>query len=392
MGRGGAELRTVEILRHIDRRKYRFHFCAVSGLPGEFDEEIRSLGGEVHLIHRGRASFPRRFAELLRRERFDVVHSHLQYISGYILRLAAQHEVPIRVAHFRSSRSDRVPGLKRRIYVKLMSLWDDRYANERVMRRWIDRYATNIAGVSEWSLTSAWRADWQSDPRCRVVYDGVEPSAFDVPRDAEGVRREFGISSDGPLYIHAGRMAEPKNHVRLVDIFAEVLRRQPAANLLLIGRTTTGRNGHSVERRVRRRIAKLGIEHRVVIAGERKDVPRLLKAADVFLFPSIYEGLGDAVLEASAAGTPALCTDLPCIREIADRLPGVRCLSLEEPDSTWARQAEAMSRTAPSRQQRAAALAAFRKSVFHIRHCTDALCRIWQGASPAAAEGETVDG
>ncbi|HUT09362.1 MAG TPA: glycosyltransferase [Thermoguttaceae bacterium] len=392
VGFGGTEVGLVRVFRQIDRQRYRFHFCALSGRGGELEDEVRALGGEVHRMRRGKRGFARRFTDLLERERFDAVHASVLYTSGYLLRLAARCGVPVRVALFAASRPDRVRGLMRKVYRRLMSLWDDRYAGQRVMRGWIDRHATHILGVSRWSLASAWRTDWQSDPRCTVVYDGLDPAEFELPSDRRGVRREFGVPDAGPLYLHVGRMAEEKNHVRLIEIFSEVLRLQPAASLLLVGRTTVNRGDDSVLRRVRQRLERLGCAGRVVFAGERTDVPRLMKAADAFVFPSLCEGLGDVVLEASAAGTPALCTDLACIREIADRLPGVCCLSLDESDAAWARQAEAMSRTTPSHQRREAALAAFRRSVFHIRHRTDALCRIWQGSSLETAAKETADG
>ena len=123
-------------------------------------------------------------------------------------------------------------------------------------------------------------------------------------------------------------MRPPKNHLRLIDIFGEVLRRQPTAVLLLVGQ---GRN--AIERRLHRRIAQLGLGGQVVFCQERTDVPRLLGAADALIFPSLWEGLPGVVLEACAAGTPVLASDLPGVRDIAARLPRVRCLSLEADNS-----------------------------------------------------------
>jgi hypothetical protein len=93
MDRGGAEMRTLDVMRRADRGRFRLHFCALSGRRGELDEEIRSLGGEVHLLPLS-ASFPWKFRRLLREGRFDVVHSHVHYPSGYLLRLAAKEGTP----------------------------------------------------------------------------------------------------------------------------------------------------------------------------------------------------------------------------------------------------------------------------------------------------------
>ncbi|MBN2477084.1 MAG: glycosyltransferase [Pirellulales bacterium] len=392
MARGGAEVRTVEILRHVDRRRYRFHFCAVAGVPGELDHEIRRLGGQVHLLRQSRFGFPRRFRRLLRQERIDVVHSHLHYYSGYLLRLAAECRVPVRVAHFRSSKSDVVPGPVRRVLHGALRLCVERYASDAIMRRWLERYATSVLGVSRSVLVNNWGTDWQSDPRCQVVYDGIDTAPYSQGADSLEVRREFQLPQTAPLFVHVGRMVEPKNHGRLVSIFAEVLQRRPTARLLLVGRMSSGRNDNTIEQYVRRRIAELGMARAVVFAGERTDVPRLLKAADALIFPSLWEGLGDVVLEALAAGTPVLASDLPSIREMAARLSGIHCLSLDEPDVSWARLAEELAAHRPSEQQRQAALASFLGSEFTVQRCTETLCRIWQCAPAERTEGGDGDG
>jgi len=396
MARGGAEVRTVEIFRHLkghhDRHRYRFHFCCLSGLPGELDREINALGGQVHLLRQSRPGFPSRFRQLLRRERIDVVHSHLHYYSGYLLRLAAECGVPVRVAHFRSTKTDVVPRLGRKLLHRLIRPCVARYANDGTMRKWMDRYATDVLGVSRYVLENNWGINWSSDPRCRVVYDGIDVEPFNRPADRRGVRREFGLGDDATLLIHVGRMAEPKNHLRLISIFAELLRHRPASRLLLVGRTSAGEYASAFEKQVRCRIAEQGISDRVVFAGERTDVPRLIKAADALLFPSLWEGLGDVVLEACAAGTPVLAADLPSIREIAGRLSGVQYLSLGQPDSQWARATIRLADDRPSESTRAAALRLFASSVFTVRQCAEDLCRIWQGPPAKPLPGGAAHG
>lgn len=368
MQRGGAELRTLDILRHIDRRRYRLHFCVLSGLAGELDEEIRDLGGEVHLLRRGRIGFARRFRQLLTRQRFEVVCSHVLNYSGIVLRLADKCNVPVRVAVFRSPRDGQTGGPVRKVYRQLM-------------RHWIDRHATHLVSVSQGVMDGVWGPRWKSDSRCEVIYNGLDLAPFEPATDATAVRREFGLPAGVPLFIHVGRMREPKNHLRLLSIFAQASKCQPSARLLLVGQ-----GGNSTERQVRQRIAELGIADRVVIAGQRTDVPRLLKAADALIFPSLWEGLPGAVLEACAAGTPVLAADLPGIREIAARLPGVRCLSLGADDATWAEALREISRPPNGDVMRRQIQDAFADSVFVIDECARQHCRIWEEARPTAAK------
>lgn len=397
MVRGGAEMRALDMLRHADRDRFEFHFCAVSGLVGELDAEITSLGGQVHRIRQSRLGFPGKFRALLRRNRFDVVHSHLHIYSGDLLRLAAASNVPVRIAHLHAPYANRSTTPGKRLLHGLLGLGFRRYASKTTMTRWMRRYATHILGVSDWTLRRVLGPDYASDPRCQVIYDGVAPASCDMSADLVGVRREFGITDDAPLCIHAGRMTAVKNHVRLVTIFAELLRHRPTARLLLVGRPVASQTDNQVEHQVRRRIAELSmdgrnIEDRILFVGERADVPRLLKAADLLIFPSISEGLGDVVLEAAAAGTPTLASDLPSIREIAARLDGVHLLSLDASNTHWAAKADALLNRRPGISSRRAASEAFVKSPFTIGHALPLLAAIWRsGEERSGGNGPTAN-
>ena len=374
LGRGGAPMRTLDLLRHLDPEQYEFHFLTLSDVVGTFADEIRAAGGHVHQLSGGRLYFPRRFVALVDRLRINAVHSHIFHASGSILRLAAKRGVPIRVAHFRSSHDGR-------------SINPIRWLRRAVLRRWIDRYATNILAVSQAAIQSAWKPNWDCDPRCEVIYNGLELSAFDGRADREGVRREFGFSPDCLLAVHVGRLIRPKNHLRLVSIFNELLGRRPEARLLLVGWDI-----HGVGRTVRRRIEELGVADRVVLCGERTDVPRLLKAADVLIFPSLWEGLPGVVLEACAAGTPVVASNLPSVGEIADRTDGVRRLALEEPDACWARAVQEEVDASRANGRRQTSRRAFARSPFTIGQCALSMCRVWRGSSIEPAAGGGIDG
>lgn len=360
MNRGGAEMRTLELLRHVDRSRYSHHFCVLSGLPGELDEEIVSLGGMVHLC-RLDFRFPWRFRQLLRQERFDTVHANVHYSSGLILRLAAAEGVRTRVAHFRSTQDGKVRTARRRL-------------QEWVMRGWIERHATHILAVSEAAMVSSWRHDWRSDPRCRVVYSAVDVSRFAGEPDPDGVRREFSIPEQARLVIHIGRMDPAKNHLRLVEIFRAIAQRDPMTYLLLVGRGEP-----ATCQRIESWAASEGLANRIVRAGVRGDVPRLLQAADLMLFPSLWEGLPGAVIEACAAGTPVLASDLPEINEIAFHLPLVHLLPLSADDETWAHKAICLFTDPALKSWRAHAAQAVKNSPFDVSQAIVSYCQVWDG-------------
>lgn len=373
MNCGGAEHRTLELMRAVDPREVRMDFCALSGLPGVLDHEIRALGGEVHRLPLKQAGFARAFRRLLAGEGYDVVHAHVHYPSGWILRLAYQAGVKRRIVHFRSDSDGRSESWTRRIVC-----WG--------LQRLIDRYATDIVAVSRAAMEKAWKPSRRNDPRCRVIYNGLDLTRFPDPTDVQKAwktREKLGVLPESPLCIHVGSLRPPKNHERLLRIFKAVEERTPGAMLMLVG-DTLDRTAWLAER-----LCSLGLCPSVRVLGRRDDVPDLLAAADVMLFPSLWEGLPGAVLESLAAGTPVVASDLPSIREIAEFLPGLRVISLSESDRHWAKLIAHAAH--PTTAQRSAMRRAFAESPFTIEHHARQMRELWLepglSGSDSACEG-----
>ncbi len=365
LAQGGAETRTLELLGRLDPREYQVDFCSLSTQPAELDHQARQWGSTIHRLGLRHWGFSSRFRNLLRQERYDVVHSHVHLASGFLLRLAAQCNVPVRITHFRSTDDGHADTPLRAAY-------------RRLMRRWIDRYSTHILGVSQWALTCAWKPDWQSDPRCQVIYNGLDETRFQDREATLSIRHEFGIDEKVPLYLHVGRITEAKNHLRLIDLFATLREYQPNARLLLVGR-----GAPELEERVRQRITARALEKAILCTGGRTDVPRFLAAADAMIFPSLWEGLPGAVLEACLVGTPVVASDLPCIREIAAQLPGVHCLPLAASNEQWTR---AVLQAAREKRPKDQAFRQFAQSVFTLERCARSICQVWQTSKPRARE------
>ena len=111
---------------------------------------------------------------------------------------------------------------------------------------------------------------------------------------------------------HVGRFHPQKNHFFILDVFAKLLQKEPEAELWLIG---TGENKEEVEKRAK----QLELSNKVRFWGTRSDVSDLMQAMDVFLFPSLYEGLSVSLVEAQAAGLPCLISDcIPCECRLTD--------------------------------------------------------------------------
>jgi len=366
LNHGGAEIRTLELVRYLRTRHPELpletHFCCLSGLPGTLDEVARGLGCQVHLLPLRGPSFIARFLKLLRDGRYDVVHSHVHHPSGLITLLAKTAGVPCRVVHFRSIDDGRPPGFARRMLVRL---W----------KHLIDRSATHILGVSRCALQASWCPDWTGDNRCQVIYNGIDLGRFPDPMDRvtrERLFEQFELPSDMRVLVHVGRETPAKNHKRLLSIFSELKKSLPQAVLLLVGDLA---QNSSLLGEVRQH----GVEGSVRFLGRRDDVPSILAAADLMVFPSLWEGMPGAVLESLAAGTPVVASDILPHREIAEQLPGsIWLVQLEQSDKTWAERIMQVPQPTPA--TRLAARSAFLAGPFSLQRAAEQLLNIWCSA------------
>ncbi len=351
-------MRTMDIMRNIDREQYKMDFCSLSGLPGILDDEIKSLGGKTHLLPLGK-KFGREFKRMIRLEKYDVVQSHIHYPSGYILRLAKNAGVPVRITHFRITDDGSSGGLLRNL-------------RNKILKHWINKYSTHIIAVCRGAMEEAWGNTWYSDPRCQIIYNGINIPSNRLSESGINIRQEFGFPINCNLYIHVGNLHQAKNHHRLLSIFSKICCQDEQARLLLVGR-----NDDAFAKDIQNQVVQLGINEKVKFAGVRDDVPRLLRAADMMIFPSHREGLPGAVLEASAAGLPVLGSDIPGICEIAHYLPSVIPLSLSMPDSDWVEKSQAMLHILQSSAQRMKIIKDFGDSPFLINNSVKQFGSIW---------------
>jgi len=164
----------------------------------------------------------------------------------------------------------------------------------------------------------------------KLLNNGVDLSVYRfMAQDRIKIREEFGLK-DKLVVGHVGRFHKQKNHGYLLEIFKEIYKKRNDAILLLVG---TG----SLECEVSEQISKLGLENNVILTGQRFDIPALLSAMDVFIFPSLHEGMPNTVIEAQATGLPCVIADT--ITQEADITGLVHYLSLKESPEYWAEKA-----------------------------------------------------
>lgn len=311
MGRGGLESMLMNYYRHIDRDEVQFDFLVHRQERAAFDDEIESLGGRIYRLPR-LVPWSKNYLAALNRffdehSEHKIVHVHQDCLSSVILKVAAQHNVPVRVAHSHSANQDK--NLKYPI-----KLW---------YKRGIPKYATNLfscgKGAGDWMFGGA---------SYQIINNAIDVVACAYnPTKRQKMRRQLGLENEFTIG-HVGRFNQPKNHPFLLDIFAALLRREPKAVLLLVG-------GGEDMTKIQAKAQALGVAEHVRFLGIRSDVADLMQAMDVFVFPSLYEGLPVTMVEAQAAGLPCIISDkVPPECILTDGL--VDALPLSAEPEAWA--------------------------------------------------------
>jgi len=362
MNRGGIETWLMHILRHIDRDRFHMDFLVHTAEPCAYDDEVYAIGSKI--IPCLNPSKPWLYASNFKRilreyGPYDIVHSHVHHFSGYVLWLAKQAGIPVRIAHSHNDTSA----------VEAKAVWHRRLYLA-LTKNWMARYATMGLGCSHKAVANLFGSDWQSDPRWRVLYYGINLTPFQKQVDSGSLHVELGIPTDAFVIGHVGRFAEQKNHVFLLEIAAEVAKREPKMRLLLLGEG-------SLRSDIEQKVLQVGLSDRVIFAGVRPDVPEIMGSIiDIFLFPSLHEGLGLVLIEAQAAGLPCIFSSV--VPDEADVVkPLVRRLSLSQPASEWAETVLAQ-RNLPSAITQFDALSLVENSPFNIQTSAKQLENIYQ--------------
>jgi glycosyltransferase involved in cell wall biosynthesis len=362
MNRGGVETWLMHVLRHIDRDRFQMDFLVHSEKPCPYDDEARVLGSKIIpcLSPSKPWLYARNFKRILREYGpYDIVHSHVHHFSGYVLYLAKQAGVPVRIAHSHNHTSaiDAKAGLHRQLYLSLT--------------KWSISWCSTVGlGCSCNAVADLFGAAWKTDTRWQVLDYGVDLKPFYDRVDSISVRAELGIPADAFVIGHVGRFETQKNHLFLLEIAAEVAKRERKMHLLLIG-------DGSLRSDIEQKVVQMGLSDRVTFAGNRSDVPRLmLKAVDVFLFPSLHEGLGLVLIEAQAAGLPCIFSDV--VPEEADLVrPLLQRISLSKSASIWAEAVRSAKSDASAISQRDA-LAVVENTPFNIAASVKKLTEVYE--------------
>lgn len=292
----------MNFYRNIDRNRVQFDFLVHRDEEvgtNTFEEEILEMGGHIHRLppmtqqKKFKKELDRFFREV---SDYQIVHSHVNAYSYWILESAKKYGVPVRIAHAHTSNDSILRNLFRR-ELKITEVLKDILQSQ--LKKRISKVATNkfACGIKagEWMYGKS--ADFE------VINNAIDVSKFKFDETASrGLKEELGISEKFVVG-HVGNFRYEKNHMYLLEIFREFLRLKPDSVLLLAG-------GGDLKDQIEVKATKLGIDNHLIFLGVRSDIHHVLQSFDLFLFPSVKEGLPVTLIEAQAAGLLCFVSDV----------------------------------------------------------------------------------
>ena len=315
MDYGGVETLLMSVYRKIDRDRIQFDFLCHNRLESAFQDEIRSLGGRMFLVHGPRHGGFFNYLQELKRfftehPEYRIVHAHMNRDNAWALMQAKRAGVPVRVSHSHNV-------LKQCSFLYSLYVSAAKQVNRRCLTH---RFAcSREAGEDLYGKGTAFT----------IIPNAIDASrfAFD-PERRKAQRAEWKLTDDHDVLIgHVGRFDLQKNHRFILRVFAALRKTNPRAKLVLIG-------SGPLEEEIRREAHKLCLDDAVIFAGSHRDLQGMYAAMDAFVFPSLYEGLGIVAVEAQCCGLPVLASAfVPQEAAVTDRMS---FLSLDAPPEIWA--------------------------------------------------------
>ena len=324
MGIGGIETLIMNIYRNIDRSKVQFDFLIHNPTEGEYADEIKRMGGKIYrmpVLRDKTHTYYWRYFEYRRalkqffseHPEIEIVHGHMTNTAAIYMPIAQKYgNVKCCIAH--SHQTEATPGLSGFV--------------TNILQRNLEKLATDYFACSEEAAKWIYSPELVEQGKVKIIHNGadVEKYHFDLV-EHESLKTKMGHSGK-IVFGNVARFKKQKNHEFLIDIFAEIHKLNQQTVLVLVGQG-------ELEQDMKNKVARLGLTDCVEFLGARNDVPTLLKEFDVFLLPSLFEGLPLVGIEAQAAGLPMVTSTT--VTPETDITGNVTFLPLELPASEWAK-------------------------------------------------------
>lgn len=288
---GGAETFLMKIYRNIDREKYQMDFIVSIKEEGFYDKEIKKLGGNIFYVPPKSEAFIKSFfsiKRIVKEQKYKYVIRVNEH-SLSTLDLIAAKLGGAKVLVMRSSNAGTDGGKINKILHKTFKFLPKIVPN------------VKLAPSSEAAIYTFGRKQLKQG-KVKILNNAIPYQKFIFDNEIRNKMRK-DLNIENKLVIgHIGRFNEQKNHKFLIKIFKEIKKENENAMLLLVGKG-------NLEDEIRRQVEQLKLNDSVMFLGVRKDIPELLMTMDMFVFPSLYEGMPNTVIEAQATGLRCIVSD-----------------------------------------------------------------------------------
>ena len=318
MDRGGAEAMIMNYMRNIDRNIIQFDFLTNRDYRAAYEDEIEELGGRVYHMC---PMYPGKFRQYKREVReflkehpeYKIIHSNLEERRYFALKEAKKLGIPVRISHSHN----RPLGFDRKLLVRYYFRFMLKYYNTHLF----------ACGVE----AGDWLYGKKNREKVIIMNNAIDAEDYTYhPQKSMEMKKELGV--EGKLVIgHVGRFFAQKNHSFLIDIFHEIHKKNSNTVLLLTG---GGEQDDLLKNQIKQKVKELGLLDCVRFLGVRSDVNDVMQAFDLFLLPSLFEGLPVTMIEAQASGLPCVISDKVPIQ--CDITGNVKVVGLDESPEVWA--------------------------------------------------------
>lgn len=311
MDAGGLETFIMNMYRNIDREKIQFDFLVHYKKKCHYDDEIERLGGKIYrLSFREDNNFIKYIYQLIKffknHKEYKIIHGHMLSAAFFYLGIAKINKVPIRIIHSHNTSTEKnLKGNIKSLMLKLSKI------NSNLWLACSQKAGNFIYGNKEF----------------KVINNAIDLNKFQYNNTVrDKIRKELKIE-DKFVVGHIGRFNSQKNHIFLLEIFSELCKKNTNSILILIGKG-------ELEEVIKSKIEELDLQDKVMLLGVRSDINDIYQGLDVFVLPSLFEGLPVVGVESQAAGLQTILSDT-----ISDEIRisnNVHFLKLTDGAKAWA--------------------------------------------------------
>lgn len=311
---GGVEAVIMNYYRHIDKSKIQFDFICDEDSTNIPCDEIKSLGGRIIICppYQKLFKYIKTLKKIFKENDYQIVHSNLNTLSVFPLYAAKKAGVKIRIAHNHSTANKLE---KKKTLIK------------NILKPFAKRYATHYFACTEHAGRWLFGNKTFEEGKVAVINNAIEIEKFKFDEELrKAKRKELNLKDTDIVIGHIGRFVEQKNHRFIIDLFNELYKENDNYKLVLIGQGP-------LETEMKEKVKSYGLENAILFTGQKEDAYNYYNAFDLFIFPSLYEGLGMVAVEAQYNGLTCIAsTEVPEIAKICDN---IKFIKLEDGIETW---------------------------------------------------------